>query len=122
MLAMKKPTAMAAMIIVQVHVVEQKACMEVEDDDCTLEEVIEHLAVVLCRVIKQIEENPQNADLELQWTKDAGVHTVPPQFTEIAPGPSRRFVNLEENSAKFYFDLLFTDNIWKMLVRETNNN
>ena len=64
---------------------------------------------------------PRNADPELQWSRDAGVHTVPPQFTEAAPGPSRRFVNPEKNSAKFYFHLLFTDNIWEMLVRETNN-
>lgn len=62
--------------------------------------------------------NRRNADPELQWSRDAGVHMVPPQFTEAAPGPSRRFVNPEKNSAKFYFDLLFTNNIWEMLVRE----
>lgn len=49
MLATKNPTAMAAVIIVQVHVVKQQAHVEVEDNDCTSEEVIEHLAVVLCR-------------------------------------------------------------------------
>ena len=48
---------MAAVIEVQVHIVEQQACVEVKDNDCTSEEVVEHLAVVLCHVVKQIEDN-----------------------------------------------------------------
>ena len=57
----------------------------------------------------------------MQWSRDAGIHTAPQPFTEPAPGPSRRFVNPENNPAKFYFDLLFTDDIWQMIVRETNS-
>lgn len=29
-------------------------------------------------------------------------------------------MNAEEISAKFYFDLFFTDNVWEIIVRETN--
>ena len=64
---------------------------------------------------------PRNADQELQWSRDAGIHTAPPLFTEPAPGPSRRFVNPDQNSAKFYFDLLFKLITSKMIVQETNN-
>lgn len=51
---MKNRTAMAAMIIVQVQVVEQQARVEVEDNDCTSEEA---LVVVLRGVVEQIEDN-----------------------------------------------------------------
>ena len=60
---------------------------------------------------RQNRRQPRNADPELQWSTDAGIHTAPQPFTEPAPGPSRRFVNPENNPAKFYFDLLFTDDI-----------
>lgn len=54
---MKNRTAMAAMIIVQVQVVEQQARVEVEDNDCTSEEALEDLVVVLRCVVEQIEDN-----------------------------------------------------------------
>lgn len=47
---------MAAVIIVQVHVVEQQARVEVEDNDCTSEEALEELMVVLRGMVEQIEE------------------------------------------------------------------
>lgn len=47
---------MAAVIVVQVHVVEQQARVEVEDNDCT-SEVVEHLTVVLRGMVEQIEDN-----------------------------------------------------------------
>jgi len=57
MLATKNPTAMAAVMVVQVHVVEQQAGMEVEDNYCTSEEVIKHLAMVLRGMVEQMEDN-----------------------------------------------------------------
>lgn len=48
---------MAAVMVVQVHVVEQQARMEVEDNYCTSEEVIKHLAVVLRGMVEQMEDN-----------------------------------------------------------------
>lgn len=63
---------------------------------------------------------PCNSDPELQWSRDATQHAPPPDFVEVAPGPARRFVNSEEISAKSYFDLFFTDNVWEIIVRETN--
>lgn len=57
MLATKNPTAMAAVMVVQVHVVEQQARMEVEDNYCTSEEVIKHLAMVLRGMVEQMEDN-----------------------------------------------------------------
>ena len=58
---------------------------------------------------RQNRRQPRNANPELQWSRDAGIHTAPQPFTEPAPGPSRRFVNPENNPAKFYFDLLFCE-------------
>lgn len=43
-----------------------------------------------------------------------------PDFGEPHPGPTRRFPNVNTARERDFFDLLFTNDIWEILVQETN--
>lgn len=43
-----------------------------------------------------------------------------PDFGEPHPGPTRRFPNVNTTHERDFFDLLFTDDVWQLLVQETN--
>lgn len=56
-----------------------------------------------------------NTDWHDEYTK-----VQMPDFLEPNPGPTRRFPNINATRQRDFFDILFTDSIWKLLVRETN--
>ena len=45
------------LVLPQVHVVEQEVCVEDEGKDCTAEELLEGLAMLLRVVVEEIEDN-----------------------------------------------------------------
>ncbi|KAL9967433.1 hypothetical protein ACROYT_G025655 [Oculina patagonica] len=55
----------------------------------------------------------------IDWS-DQYTPTQIPDFGEPHPGPTRRFPNVNTTRERDFFDLLFTDNIWELLVQETN--
>ena len=49
------------------------------------------------------------------------MHTRVPDFYHDSAGPTRRFVHQPQEIDKVYFDLMFTENLWDLMIRETNN-
>ena len=62
---------------------------------------------------------PQPADPPIVWSENYN----PPQdrvFTEPSPRPTQRYPNGVNTSEGVFFDAMFTDDMWDLLVTETN--
>ena len=59
------------------------------------------------------------AEPDIDW-HDEYTEVRMPDFVELNPGPTRRFPNISETRERNFFETPFTDNIWGLLVRETN--
>ena len=59
------------------------------------------------------------AEPHIDWTDQYTPMQIP-DFGEPHPVPTRRFLNVNTARERDLFDLLFTDNMWELLVQETN--
>lgn len=59
------------------------------------------------------------AEPNIDWSDQYSPVQIP-DFGEPHPGPTRRFPNVNTARERDFFDLLFTNDIWEILVQETN--